>query len=102
MAAVSTIKLDARGSASLIIRDLSEFATLAYVASFDAPPESTSTSSSAKLPPKRITYIALTKKTIPLLVELYQKFKDDILIYVDGTLEAVLSVSFRDLLPDIC
>ena len=76
------------GSPSLVIRDLSEYATLPFLASFDVQrgPKSQS-------PPKRITYIALSKKTMPMLVELFLRFKDNVGIYVDGTVESVLSVS---------
>ncbi|KAF9229940.1 hypothetical protein BU15DRAFT_84280 [Melanogaster broomeanus] len=39
-----------------------------------------------------ITYVALSKKTVPSLVELYLRFKDRAEIYENGTLEAVYSV----------
>ena len=41
---------------------------------------------------KRVSYIALSKKTMPMLVELYMKFKDEKDIYVDGTLERLCAV----------
>ena len=81
------IDLSIPGSPSLVIRDLSEYATLPFLAAFDAQrgPKNQS--------PKRITYIALSKKTMPMLVELFLRFKADVGIYIDGTLESVLSVS---------
>lgn len=56
------------------------------MAAFDVP------SSSAK-PQKRVSYIALSKKAMPQLVDLFLRFKTNPEIYVNGTLEAVLSVS---------
>ena len=82
------IDLSIPGSPSLVIRDLSEYATLPFLAAFDVQggPKSQS-------PPKRITYIALSKKTMPMLVELFLRFKANVGIYLDGTVESVLSVS---------
>ena len=81
------IDLSIPGSPSLVIRDLSEYATLPFLAAFDVKgPKSQS-------PPKRITYIALSKKTMPMLVELFLRFKANVGIYLDGTVESVLSVS---------
>ena len=82
------IDLSIPGSPSLVIRDLSEYATLPFMAAFDVQPGPRNQS-----PPKRITYIALSKKTMPMLVELFLRFKTDMGIYVDGTVESVLSVS---------
>ena len=82
------IDLSIPGSPSLVIHDLSEYATLPFLAAFDVQPGSRSQS-----PPKRITYIALSKKTMPMLVELFLRFKADVGIYVDGTVESILSVS---------
>lgn len=74
------------GVPSLILRDLSEYATLPFMAAFDAPSQTTKSQ-------KRVSYIALSKKTTPQLVDLFLKFKTNPEIYVNGTLEAVLSVS---------
>lgn len=86
METISAIDLSATGSPSLIMRDLSEFATLAFLAAFDVQ-----MSSGSQIPQKRITYIALSKRTMPMLVDLFTKYKGPVAIYVDGTLEAVLS-----------
>ncbi|KAK0468574.1 hypothetical protein IW261DRAFT_1518270 [Armillaria novae-zelandiae] len=86
METISAIDLSVTGSPSLIMRDLSEFATLAFLAAFDVQ-----MSSGSQIPQKRITYIALSKRTMPMLVDLFTKYKDLVAIYVDGTLEAVLS-----------
>jgi len=71
---------------SLILRDLSEYATLPFMAAFDAP-------SSGTRSQKRVSYIALSKKAMPQLVDLFLQFKANPEIYVNGTLEAILSVS---------
>lgn len=83
------IDLSISGSPSLVIRDLSEYATLPFLAAFDVQPGPRS-----QTPQKRVTYIALSKKTMPMLVELFLRFKANVEIYVDGTVESVLSVSF--------
>ena len=90
METITGIDLSVPGSPSLVMRDLSEYATLAFLAAFDVQP----TGAGSQMPLKRITYIALSKKTMPMLVELFVQFKDTVEIYVDGTLESVLSVRF--------
>lgn len=88
MGTIEDIDLSVPGSPSVVLRDLSEYATLPFLAAFDVEvvPKS-------QTPPKRITYIAISKKTLPMLVRLFIKFKNQPEIYIDGTLEAVLSVS---------
>jgi hypothetical protein len=96
--AIADINLTESGVPSLILRDLSEFSTLAFLAAFHVPilsPTSPATpivTSSQK----QVTYIALSKKVMPLIVELYMRFKDELEIYEDGTLEAVFSVCIVD------
>jgi hypothetical protein len=91
--AMMRIDLSAKGSPSLVMKDLSEYATLSFLAAFDLQPApSTTVNPPAKAAPKRVTYIALSKKAMPKLVDLYLQFKDKLEIYVDGTLESVLSV----------
>ncbi|KIJ91398.1 hypothetical protein K443DRAFT_115078 [Laccaria amethystina LaAM-08-1] len=89
MDTIINIDLTTKGSPSLVIRDLSEYATLAFLAGFDVQPQPKS--QTPQTPQKRVTYIALSKKTMPLLVDLLMQFKADREIYVDGTFEAVLS-----------
>ncbi|ESK90972.1 hypothetical protein Moror_16370 [Moniliophthora roreri MCA 2997] len=86
MDTINSIDLSSPGSPSLVLQDLSEFSTLPFLAAFDVAPNPKS-----QTPQKRVTYIALAKKTMPLLVDLCLRFKDKAEIYVDGTLEAVLS-----------
>ncbi|THU96822.1 hypothetical protein K435DRAFT_722517 [Dendrothele bispora CBS 962.96] len=86
MSTVAGIDLSAPGTPSLVMRDLSEYATLPFLAAFDVPQNPKS-----QTPQKRVTYIALSKKTMPTLVDLCLEFKNRLEIYTDGTLEAVLS-----------
>ena len=87
------IDLSIPDSPSLVMRDLSEYATLPFLAAFDVQPNPRN-NQALQTPQKRITYIALSKKTMPMLVTLFLRFKADLGIYVDGTIESLLSVSF--------
>ncbi|PPQ90332.1 hypothetical protein CVT25_007734 [Psilocybe cyanescens] len=89
MDTIADIDLSVPGSPSLVMRDLSEYITLPYLAAFDVQPSSKN--ASQQTPQKRITYIGVSKKTMPMLVELFLRFKSSVDIYVDGTLESVLS-----------
>ena len=98
MEAVGGIELTETGTPSHILRDLSEYATLAFIASFDVPevPKheaklAATTSPSAQQQQKRITYIALAKICMPKLAELFLQFKDKDEVFVDEIVEAVLS-----------
>ncbi|KDR71626.1 hypothetical protein GALMADRAFT_254004 [Galerina marginata CBS 339.88] len=89
MDTIVDIDLNVPGSPSLVMRDLSEFSTLPFLAAFDVQPHPKNQVS--QTPQKRITYIALSKKTMPMLVELFLRFKANSDVYADGTLESVLS-----------
>lgn len=98
MDAVGSIELTETGTPSYILRDLSEYATLAFIASFDVPevPKHGTKLSATTSPPtsqqqKRITYIALAKICMPKLADLFLQFKDKDEVFVDETVEAVLS-----------
>ena len=75
MDAVAGIDLSLPGSPSLVMRDLSEYSTLPFLGGFDV--QSTSTTTIPATPTKntaaqkRITYIGLVKKTMPMLVDLF-------------------------------
>ncbi|KAF8129901.1 hypothetical protein EV363DRAFT_1399707 [Boletus edulis] len=93
---VQTIDLTEFGVPSLIMRDLAEFSSLAFLAGFHTPPTFGSAPGTPVTPVptstrKQVTYIGLSKKTMPTLVELHVRFKDHAEIYEDGTLEAILS-----------
>ncbi|KAH7886558.1 hypothetical protein F5I97DRAFT_1868110 [Phlebopus sp. FC_14] len=94
--AIGDVDLTAPGVASLVMRDLAEFSTLAFLAGFHIPVAQQSTPGSPLTPVassarKQITYIGLSKKTMPSLVGLYLRFRDCAEIYEDGTLEAIIS-----------
>ncbi|KAJ2924060.1 hypothetical protein H1R20_g13035, partial [Candolleomyces eurysporus] len=89
METVESIDLSVEGSPSLVMKDLSEYATLAFLAAFDVQPQPNS--HTPQTPQKRVTYIALSKKAMPMLVDLFMRFRSSLEIYTDGTLEAVLS-----------
>lgn len=92
---MDAIDLTSNGAPSLILRDLSEYSTLPFLAAFDVPdPSGPPTASTQKSrAQKRVTYIALSKKTMPQLVDLFLRFKEHVDIYLDGTLEAIFAVS---------
>ncbi|KAG9095186.1 hypothetical protein FS749_010913 [Ceratobasidium sp. UAMH 11750] len=89
MDAVLEFNLDFPGVPSLVLTDLSEFATLAFLAAFDVPDANPAASSGR--PRRRVTYIALAKRVMPILVEIYGRFKQSPDIYQDGTLDSILS-----------
>ena len=101
MDAVGGIELAETGTPSYILRDLSEYATLAFIASFDVPEganqkaklatTATTTTPTSQQPQKRITYIALAKICMPKLADLFLQFKDKDEVFVDEIVEAVLS-----------
>ena len=102
MDTVNGIELTEAGTPSHILRDLSEYATLAFIASFDVPQAhkhdaepsiATQASDSITTAPqrKRITYIALAKMCMPKLAELFLRFKDKDEIFVNESVDAVLS-----------
>ncbi|KAF8874390.1 hypothetical protein CPB84DRAFT_1817905 [Gymnopilus junonius] len=90
---VVDIDLNVAGSPSLVIRDLSEYSTLPFLAAFDVQPHPKNQMS--QTPQKRITYIALSKKTMPMLVDLFLRFKENVEIYADGTLESAYSIPVK-------
>ncbi|KAI6140148.1 hypothetical protein BKA82DRAFT_4216431 [Pisolithus tinctorius] len=91
-----SIELTASGVPSLVIRDLSEYITLPFLAAFhpnqvDASVPGTPVTPVPASARKQVTYVGLSKKVMPSLVEMYLRFRDRTEIYEDGTLEAVLS-----------
>ena len=100
MEAIDGIDLSGDGVPSLILRDLSEYATLAFVAAFDVPGDAPTSqpataATSKQSTGKRVTYIGISKKTMPLLVERFLQFQDQAAIFVDGTVEAICSVRYH-------
>lgn len=82
---------------SSVIVDLADYATLAYYAGFTVEVTTVTPNTSNETPRpkvlKHVTYIALSKRTMPAVVSLCQKFKDELDVYSGGTIEHVLSVS---------
>ncbi|KAF8666808.1 C-terminal region of Mon2 protein [Rhizoctonia solani] len=81
--------LNLPGLPSLVLTDLSEFATLAFLAAFDVP--DINAGGDARKSPRRVTYIGLAKRVMPIVVEVYGRFKATADIYEDGTLNRMLS-----------
>ena len=93
MDAIEEIDLSVPGVPSLVLRDLSDYITLPFLAAFDVH-DAASASKVNRPPQKRVTYIALSKRTMPHVVKLFLQIKEDSVIYNDGTVEAILSVCF--------
>ncbi len=98
--AIDNIDLSTTGAPSLVLRDLSEHATLPFLAGFDVSnsltrggiPKDSHAPKQDRGSQKRVTYIGLSKKTMPQLVDLFLRFKDQATVYNDGTVEAIFSV----------
>jgi hypothetical protein len=92
MDTITDIDLDVPVSPSLVMRDLADCATLRlpFLAAVDVQPHSRI--QQPHTPQKRISYILLSKGTMPMLVELFLRFKANVDVYVDRTSESVLSV----------
>ncbi|EUC64796.1 MON2 peripheral membrane protein, putative, partial [Rhizoctonia solani AG-3 Rhs1AP] len=86
---VLNFDLELSGLSSIVLTDLSEFATLAFLAAFDVP--DANPSGDARRPPRRVSYIALAKRVMPVVVDIYSRFKAIADIYEDGTLDHILS-----------
>lgn len=89
---MADVDLNVSGAPSLLMRDLSEIMTLAYLGPFEAQGQDSEASSRST---PRMTYIALTKGVMPMLLEMFVKFKDYDSIYLDETVEIIFSVSTR-------
>lgn len=76
----------------MVLRDLSEYLTLAFVGAFDI---NRSMVDSDVRSSQRVTYIALTKKVMPMLLDTFIRLKDNVDVYSDETIETVLSVSYQ-------
>jgi hypothetical protein len=81
------------GSPSLILSDFSYFVTLPFVAAYDLNQTPTLSQVEGKPILKKVTYIAICKRAMPVLAHLYNRFKASVDIYADGTMDAILAVS---------
>lgn len=71
------------GFPSILLKDLAGFVALAF--SGTIPQES-------KARPRKLTYIAVSKRAIPRLSQLYLRFKGAAEIYADGTVDTIFAV----------
>ncbi|KAF9232399.1 hypothetical protein BU15DRAFT_81311 [Melanogaster broomeanus] len=77
---IQDVDLAGSGVPSLVMRDLSDYCTLPFLAGFHTHAVQASAPVSPTTPVpgstrKQITYVAVSKKTMPSLVELYLRFK---------------------------
>lgn len=81
----------------MVLRDLSEILTLPYLGAFEVHGVAADPSRPMRDPrvSKRVTYIGLTKRVMPMLLETFLQFKDITIIYTDETVEAIFSVRFN-------
>ncbi|GAA6010582.1 hypothetical protein JCM10207_007749 [Rhodosporidiobolus poonsookiae] len=85
---VAVIKLDdVPGAAAAVLADLAEYLTLAFVAPFEATPDS---SLPGRRAPQVVTYIALTKEVMPHVQWLYRKYRADTSVYDEGAVQKML------------
>jgi hypothetical protein len=97
---VNSIELTEPRAPSHILRDLSEFGTLAIITSFDVPQahrQGAKLSMAVQAPGvmpqqhKRIAYIVPAKMCMPRMTELFLQLKEKDEVFVGGTVGAVLS-----------
>ena len=67
--------------------------TLPFLAAFDVPSNQSEAASGPSKEVPRVTYIGVAKKVMPLLLDIFMRFKSYDEIYSDETVEAILSVS---------
>ncbi len=80
------------GSPSLILRDLSSFVTLPFVAAFEVQRDIEGAGENAQQRIQRVTYIAVAKKVMPLLLDIFLRFGKSVEIFEDETVESILAV----------
>jgi hypothetical protein len=90
MDTITDIDLDVPGFPSLVMRDLADCVTLPFFTAVNVQPHSRI--QQPQILQKRISYIILSKRTMPMLVEPFLRFKANVDVYVDRTSESVLSV----------
>ncbi len=76
----------------VVLADIAEYSTLAFLAAFDIPTTG-STTSAHGTSRRLLTYIALSKAAMPLLLDRFSSASGDLALYLSGTIERVLSVS---------
>jgi hypothetical protein len=87
---IDAVNLDAdEHLPSLVLSNLAEYTTLAFVAAFNNSGGGGSAAASSK---RSVSYIALFTAAIPRVVRLYSRYKDRASIYNDGAVETTLAV----------
>lgn len=72
--AVADLTVKSKSSPSLTLADLTEYASLAYAGDGAG----------------KITYVALSKYSMPAMAKIFAKVADDLAVYEDGTVDAML------------
>ncbi|KAK4056370.1 Endocytosis and vacuole integrity protein [Microbotryomycetes sp. JL221] len=91
---VAVIDLELPGAASCVLSDLAQYMTMAFTSSFETRPEDIfghgASVGNITSRPQQVSYVALSKETMPHVLWLFQRYKDDVLIYQQGAVEKVL------------
>lgn len=86
---IQALEMDDNGIPPLVLRDLSEYMTLAFLS-----PESASEAKGYTSPSQRryssVTYIALNKRCSRMVVELFKRYIDNVALYSEGVFEAII------------
>ncbi|KAK4051549.1 Endocytosis and vacuole integrity protein [Microbotryomycetes sp. JL201] len=85
--AIAVVDLDVPGAASAVLADMSDYMTLAFKSAFETKPDPGALYGGRG---QQVTYIALSKETMPHILWLFQRYKDDMLVYEQGAVEKML------------
>ena len=94
LAVYESVDLNVPGSPALVLSDYAYFVTLAFSETVDQTTPTIKQDSVSLA--KRATYIAMCKRIMPLLSHLYSRFKGNVELYSDGTVEAILKVCVQE------
>lgn len=93
MSTIESMQFDIAGAPSILLFDIAEYMTLAFLAAFDfEEPPLPGQAPDKPRPAKHVSYIAVSKMCMPLLAGLFSKYQDVTEIYADGTVESIFSV----------
>ncbi|KAM0789810.1 hypothetical protein ACM66B_006661 [Microbotryomycetes sp. NB124-2] len=88
--AIAVVDLDVPGAASSVLSDLSEYMTLAFTSASETKLAAVAGPAYGVVRGQQMTYIALSKETMPHVLWLFQRYKDDALVYEQGAVEKML------------
>ncbi|KAG9008257.1 hypothetical protein FRB94_013617 [Tulasnella sp. JGI-2019a] len=92
MTTIQNMQFDITGAPSVLLFDIAEYTTLAFLAAFDfEEPPLPGQAPDKQRQTKHVSYIALSKMCMPLLARLFSKYKGVTDIYADGTVESIFS-----------